>query len=390
MLFNELRESWLNMKQNQLPQGFRDDFGQGARKKELIMNYLADRLYNRGYTKITTPLLEYKNVFNTYNLEGKQNVYEFVDTANGNLVLRPDLTLPIARFLSTTNISLPQKFYYLGDVFTLHEKHRGSANQMTQAGIELVGYSSVKAEMECMWLISQINRELLGNNLYLELGDATFADTILDALSLAGEERKNLLKALFNKNIPSYESIIKAYKNSALYPFLAIWPRLFGSIEEVKAQLQGIILPLTGQRLIDSVLALAAQIAQIPGQEVRIDLSAQAPQDYYTGITFKGYVDDASEYIVSGGRYDRLLANFQEQAECAVGMGFDVDVLTQVAQYSFEAVDKVLVYYQEPGQWAQAMDLLKKNKNYSIALVDTVEEAQAMAKAEGARLVIID
>jgi ATP phosphoribosyltransferase regulatory subunit len=79
---------------------------------------------------------------------------------------------------------MPKKFYYLGDVLALNQEHRGNANQVTQAGVELVGYSSIKAEIECMLIISRVNRELLGGRLYLELSDARFAESIAEALGL--------------------------------------------------------------------------------------------------------------------------------------------------------------------------------------------------------------
>ena len=42
---------------------------------------------------------------------------EFMDSSEVSVVIRPDLTMPIGRFLATTNIELPRTFYYLGDVF---------------------------------------------------------------------------------------------------------------------------------------------------------------------------------------------------------------------------------------------------------------------------------
>ncbi|MDE8715178.1 ATP phosphoribosyltransferase regulatory subunit, partial [Veillonella atypica] len=95
----------------------------------------------------------------------------------------------------------------------------------------------------------------------------------------------------------------------ALYPFLKIWPRLFGTVNEIKNELSQVILPAGAQRILDSLMDLAGQI-EATGQQVRIDVSTEPILSYYTGLTFRGFVDGVSQYIVSGGRYDGLLSGF--------------------------------------------------------------------------------
>lgn len=377
------------MNRKQLPQGFRDEFGVFAEQKEIVAQKVLAFFKERGFERINTPLMEYKSLFNNYVMDEHQGVYEFVDTAKGNLVLRPDLTQPIARFLSTTPLSLPKKFYYYGDVIALNQEHKGAANQVTQAGIELVGYSSIKAELECLWLIADVNGQLLDNAMHIELSDVRFADTICDTLGLGDQERQELLQALFDKNLPVYETIIEQYESNALYPLLVAWPRLFGSVEEVQGELQGLILPMTAQRLVDDLVALAEAVEVMEGQHARLDLSSRPPQAYYTGVTFAGYVDTKSSYIVSGGRYDQLLANFQDQPEAAVGMAFDVDVLASVARDFTQAKDMAYIYYDQ-ADWGLAAKALAQEPNKSVLLVDTLDQARQIARTEGKDLYIID
>lgn len=239
-----------------------------------------------------------------------------------------------------------------------------------------------------MLIISRVNRELLGGRLYLELSDARFAESIAEALGLTADEKKALFNALFYKNLPVYDTLIQQYEGNALYPFLECWPRLFGSVEEIQGELARIILPMTAQRIVDNVFNLAQTVESISGQQVRIDFSSKAPQDYYTGITFRGYVDGVASYIVSGGRYDQLLANFQEQPECAVGMAFDIDVLTAVADIDESQYDKALVYFEQE-QWQAARELLESNDEYSVAMADSLEDARKLAKQEGVQLMIV-
>ena len=95
-------------------------------------------------------------------------------SSDASVVIRPDLTMPIGRFLATTNIELPRKFYYLGDVLMKNKQHRGDINQVTQGGIEMVGYEGIDAELECFAIIKEVNESQLNNTLLLEIGDARF------------------------------------------------------------------------------------------------------------------------------------------------------------------------------------------------------------------------
>ncbi|MCI5709092.1 ATP phosphoribosyltransferase, partial [Veillonella caviae] len=317
------------MIQKQLPTGFRDDIGSMAERKDDISQYWLGLCRERQYTKISTPLVEYKDVFNGYALGRSQHMYEFLDGSDASVVIRPDLTMPIGRFLSTTNIELPRKFYYLGDVLMKNKQHRGDINQVTQGGIEMIGYEGLEAEMECIATIKEVNDTQLNGRLQLEIGDARFSRAITDTLGLTEVERDTLLDALFTKFLPRYNELIGDYKNSALYPFLLVWPRLFGTVQDIQDALQSVILPAPAQRVLDNLLDVAAQI-EATGQTVRIDISSEPPQSYYTGLTFRGYVDGVSSYIVSGGRYDNLLSNFDGVPMPAVGMAFNMDVLTDV------------------------------------------------------------
>jgi ATP phosphoribosyltransferase regulatory subunit len=62
---------------------------------------------------------------------------------------------------------------------------------------------------------------------------------------------------------------------------------------------------------------------------LEIDLGDVSRLDYYTGLTFKIYVNGAGARIGSGGRYDGLTASFGKR-EPAVGFVVDLDALTDV------------------------------------------------------------
>ena len=97
------------MKNNLLPLGTRDEFGVRSEEKQRIIGVIQRHFNNLGFARISTPIIEKQAVFQPYQLVNSK-MYRLLDQEGDTIVLRPDLTLPIARFLSSTSIPLPQKF----------------------------------------------------------------------------------------------------------------------------------------------------------------------------------------------------------------------------------------------------------------------------------------
>lgn len=115
-------------------------------------------------------------------------------------------------------------------------------------------------------------------------------------------------------------------------PFLRKWPWLFGTLAEVNDMLAEVKVPEPARRLLDQLKTVAEFAGELADQQVIVDLSSAVPQKYYTGIVMKGYVEKTTgAYLISGGRYNRLLANFQSQLEPAVGLGINIDALAEAA-----------------------------------------------------------
>ena len=57
---------------------------------------------------------------------------------------------------------------------------------------------------------------------------------------------------------------------------------------------------------------------------ISYDLGMVSRYQYYTGVIFKGYTYGTGDYIVTGGRYDRLLEQFGKDSP-AVGFAVEVD-----------------------------------------------------------------
>lgn len=377
------------MKNNLLPLGTRDEFGVRSEEKQRIIGVIQRHFNNLGFARISTPIIEKQAVFQPYQLVNSK-MYRLLDQEGDTIVLRPDLTLPIARFLSSTSIPLPQKFCYVGDIFRLSRSLSGSYNQLTQAGIELVGYQSTKAELECLINIYDLSQEILDEQVTIELGYADFAKIFLDIFTTDVDLRRQIAQALFDKKITEYERLISSFENQRLYPLLKKWPRLFGEPDDIFQKLNQYELPKSVTLRLKKIKEIVLLVRQVlPNQQLVIDLSSRAPQQYYTGLTFRGFAKSGEDYIFSGGRYDNLLANFQAQNEPAVGMGIDIDLLTDLCVKKFNRIPKTLVF-SSIKNWSKAQALVKKLPNATLSLSNTKVEAVKEAQKLQAKLIDIE
>ncbi len=375
------------MKKFRLPPGLGDELDSRLSVENKVSFWMIRRLHERGFSQIKTPLLEYFELFENYRMPD-QKMYRLGARDSRELVIRPDMTLPVARFLSTQNVRLPAKFFYIGDLYRKNRDLSGLCDQVCQIGVELVGYASKKAELECLELLSEFNAAFLDGRLTLEVGHARLADVALGTLDVDGKLRCEIRKALFDKELPLYFRLIEPFRERKTYPFFRALPRLFGSAGEVRASLSVLEIPSAVRDIISEIFEIADSCASLGGSEVSLDLSAPGPQPYYTGVVFKGYLPGASRNVISGGRYDRMLESFQEEPEPAVGMGLELSLLSEllVGRAGRSGEQPTLVYFEEE-QLRQAMDLVRNSDSLQLSLADTLEEAEAEAGRLGAGLI---
>ncbi|WP_125571583.1 ATP phosphoribosyltransferase regulatory subunit [Lacticaseibacillus songhuajiangensis] len=368
------------MSKRNLPIGTRDEFGELALKKVQLTSRLQQRFIASGFAPIKTPVLEYRDVFDAM-APTVENAYQFLEESGESLILRPDLTLPVARVMSTTGITPPTKWCYVGDVFRIKKRHSVGYYQITQAGIEIIGYQSQKAERECLLLAAELCRDLGIDDVTLELSDAGFVDTILAELPAVA--REPLKQALFNKNLTAYAAQLARIPQNPLTEFLQEWPWLFGDAAAVLAKLPDLPAIQRTAGLLRQTISFLQRNA--PELNLTVDLSSQTPQPYYTGLAFRAYAKQSADYLFSGGRYDRLLSSFQQTLQPAVGFSFDVDALSRsLADQPQQA--PTLIYFNDQ-QWTDAQALVQATPNASLCLVDTLREAQMQAQSHGASLI---
>src|SRR5690554_5864174 len=100
------------------PEGIQDFLPDECYNKRKIEDILRRLFYLSGYNEVDTPIFEYLDVFsgNKASVE-QEKMYRFFEPGTRTMVLRPDITMPIARLAATKLKSkpLPLRISYIGN-----------------------------------------------------------------------------------------------------------------------------------------------------------------------------------------------------------------------------------------------------------------------------------
>lgn len=363
-----------------LPNGMRDRLFREAYGSELLEHQITELLNKRGFQRIETPSIEFEDVFNVVESDG--NLYRFYDEQGRTQVLRPDVTLPIGRVVATTGVQLPLKLAYSGKIFRGGSALEGERNERTQVGIELIGYSSIKAEIECLYCSYEVMKAMKIPDLHFELGHAGLVPMIEEELQFSGEERSRFRRILREKNISEMADFTKNHPNS-YSSFLKNLPTFFGPMDSIIAKAKA-CLPEESRihKVLDNLLYLTEKLLMvITDLPITADLGMVKKKDYYSGLIFNAYGADISEDFLSGGRYDRLLEKFDRVPTPAVGVALNLDAIIE-AQYELGILPKQTLVKQlifaPISCYAKAQELAADE--IQLSLFDTLEETLQYAR----------
>ena len=132
------------------PRGTSDYFYQIDPSLDLLINFAKNLSRLNGYYEIVTPIFEHKELFvrsvgNTSDIVEKE-MYEFLDKNSRSLVLRPEMTASVCRYIVENNLLmqmvLPIKTFYIGPMFRYERPQSGRSRQFYQFGVECIGSNS--------------------------------------------------------------------------------------------------------------------------------------------------------------------------------------------------------------------------------------------------------
>ena len=379
----------------QIPQGVSDFYGDTAYGKRRIEDTLRGCFLKRGFEEVETPSLEY---FDTFKGEmggiREESTVRFFDQDGRMLALRPDLTMPVARMAAVrpgrTGV---QRYCYIGNAYGMEQEYGMKRREFTQAGCELLGAEGPEADAEILLTAAQALLSLGIQDFVLDLGHVGFLQAVCQDVGLSPEQTAIVGALLDEKNETELAAYleVQGLDEAAIGHFTEL-VYLFGD-ESVLDRARKRF-PIPGCTAIVEYLERVCAIVkamELPFT-VSVDLGMAPNLDYYTGMVFRGMSPLLGFSLLSGGRYDTLMAQFARPMAAvgfAMGVGNALYVLERMEVLPKRPRLDCLIGCQEGGEelFLQASQLQQEGKTVALSYAKTqeafLEEARRLQPACG-------
>ena len=195
------------------PRGFRDILPTEALARERITGTVRECFSRHGYLPVETPLIEDRNLL---SLGGKlqDSPFQLFDGDGSLLMVRPDLTLPIARMVSarTSADDLPLRLRYAAPVVREESTLKGQPRQFTQLGVEYFGADGGGAlpETEVVSLLAETLDALEAPAWRIVCGSVSPLKALLARRAPSSEFEERALRLAHESDLVSLDELVSS------------------------------------------------------------------------------------------------------------------------------------------------------------------------------------
>ena len=301
-----------------------------------------------GFVPIETPHIERMEVLTGKGAGSDEVLRQIFEVTNkggtaGELALRFDLTVPLARFVAKhiDALGVPFKRYAIGSVFRGERPAKGRFREFVQCDFDTIGTESVVADAEIAQVIHAALDSAGVPDFTITLNNRKILDGFLDTQGLTGRSGP-VLRALDKLAKIGRDAVIDelakpsdvggsgltADQARQILDFAENGRGGAEVLERALADLGSNPTVAQGIGNLRTVLDLL-HAAGVPDGRVTLDLGLARGLDYYTGIVFETTVKGWEKFgsIASGGRYDNLASLFTPRRLPGVGASIGLDRL---------------------------------------------------------------
>ncbi len=308
---------------DRIPSGTRDVLPDEMRELRAMTDRIRGVFEHSGYGEIYTPALEFERTVEQASNAGAQPAYRMFDHHGNVLVLRSDMTIPIARVAATryAHVEPPLRFCYLAHAYRGVRPQRGQSREFLQAGVELIGAPAPAGTAEALTVLCAALDAAGLHDYRVGVGDASLYPGLLEAVGVPSGLHERILSELVGGDFVGVQREVRALELGAEAADLLLRvPHLRGGPDTLE-NLNG---PLDDA--VSGMRELHALLAPNVAERIIFDLGLVRSLGYYTGAVFQVYDPAHGVPIGSGGRYDELLAAFGRPLP-AVGFAINVERL---------------------------------------------------------------
>ncbi|MDO4177590.1 MAG: ATP phosphoribosyltransferase regulatory subunit [Phascolarctobacterium sp.] len=372
----------------QVPYGTKDILPGEMKARRKIENSIINVFDKWGYDEVQTPDFEYVETFGS---TGDESNFRFFDKANKLLMLRTDMTAPIAR-LAATRLESGEKIKrlcYLANLYRYEEIQAGRQCEFEQAGVELLGASGPAADAEIIVLAAEAFKAAGIENFAISIGHVDFVNGLAREAGFNEDETQELKACLRRHDAVAIYEMARRMQNISqeIQKLFADFVFLQGGIELIDRVAKIVkdersLAALENLRKIYELLE-----AYGASKYISFDLGLYRSFNYYTGMLFEMYLPEMGYPVAGGGRYDKMMKGFGMDCP-ATGFALGVDrlmlALSRLGQKNNRSWDALVAFPEGKLQAAiqKATALRAEGKSVKLATeAMTLEEAAKESQA---------
>lgn len=357
------------MNQIKIPQGMRDLIFDESEKKRDLQKKIETVFEQAGYREVCTPAIEFFTTYaNAFNDVRSEEMYRFFDQEGRMLVLREDMTVPIARVTASkfANVNPPFRIRYTSDVFKVRHAFAGRRNEVTDCGIELIGMDE-SADLEVLVTALDVMSSFETDGYVLEIGNPRFFRHAAEEVGLSKEETSVLADLIDRKSLVELQEFLDGLSITPQQKEFFNQLPLLGGGKEVLDEAESLSFSGSLKEEVQKLRRLYEDLNDLGyDSHIAFDFGKAPHLDYYTGIIFEGYVNGVGTSVLSGGRYDSLLKKFGRDLP-AIGFSVKLDYLLDILP---AVKHHVLKLYYPKGMEKQAIIRAKElRRNADVELI---------------------
>ena len=304
--------------------------------------YSLRELYQKyGYTLYKVSKFEEYDLYaHNKNFLVSQNVLTFTDTNGKLLALKPDVTLSIIKNIVDRS-EVTYKLCYNETVYRTSAESDGF-REIMQTGLECIGEVDRYSEGEVIMLAIRSLATISGEYV-LDLSHRGVIDGLLDQTDWKASDKLEFMRLLESKNLHAIRALCRANgTDEVLEKHLCTIAELYAPIAEALPVIEAMAIGEKMQKAVENLKEICDIVSAFGlEQKLYLDFSVVSDDEYYDGISFKGFINGIPESVLSGGRYDRLMSRLGKRCG-AIGFAVYLDRLDRFecsgAEYDMDAV----------------------------------------------------
>lgn len=350
------------------PTGTRDFLPEAMAQRRHVIGVIEEIYQRYGFQPLETPAIEnLSTLLGKYGEEGDQLIFRLLHRGEklgrvlagegggpiaekdlGDLGLRYDLTVPLARVVAQYSGQLPKFFrrYQIQPVWRADRPGRGRFREFYQCDVDIVGSTSMAVEVELLSAVCEVFDRLGFREVRVRINHRELLKAMVESAGIPLEKESDTLVALDKLDKIGAEGVaaelaargIAPEAVTSLGPILTqeIGPGGREVLDRLAARLGDGERARKGLGELGELFALA-EGTPAAGRLV-VDPVLARGLSYYTGPIFEVTVADLAGSLAGGGRYDELIGMFLGQPVPACGIALGLErILVVMAERSMFA-----------------------------------------------------